>query len=63
MDRRPDWRGPLKLMTPPERIDCGWWHRQDMRRDYYMALATTGALLWVYRDRAQGKWFLHGFFS
>jgi protein ImuB len=62
-DRRPEWNGPLTLSRLPERIEQGWWDGGDLRRDYYLARNPTGAQLWVYRDRADRAWYLHGIFA
>ena len=68
VDGRPCRRGPLKLLTGPERIESGWWDSGeasgDIRRDYFIALSSDGCWLWIYRDaRLPGGWFLHGLFS
>ncbi|HEY3645877.1 MAG TPA: hypothetical protein VGM16_11115, partial [Gammaproteobacteria bacterium] len=52
---------PLKLIRGPERIEGGWWDGETWIRDYYQAVSSRGALLWVFH--AEGRWFLHGFFS
>lgn len=62
MGRRPCWQGPLELLSPTERIDGNWWDN-PLCRDYYLARSSTGALLWVYRERPSNRWFLQGFFS
>ena len=58
----PSAGGRLVALTPPERIESGWWDGQDIARDYYRMSAPGGAEHWVYRDRACGDWFLHGYF-
>lgn len=67
VDGRPYRRGPLQLLTGPERIESGWWdageHAGDVRRDYFIALSQDAAWLWIYRECAAGGWFLHGYFS
>lgn len=67
---RPHHRGPLQLLSGPERIESGWWDGGegdapgDLRRDYYVALTPDQCWLWIYRDwRAPGGWFLHGYFA
>lgn len=56
--------GPLTLLSGPERIEYGWWDDQPAIRDYFIARNAQQALLWIYRERvANGRWFLHGFFS
>lgn len=47
----------------PERIETGWWRGPTVRRDYYRVEATNGLRLWLFRDRADGRWFLHGVFE
>jgi protein ImuB len=75
IDGRPYRRGPLKLLAGPERIEAGWWDDEelrgeangaigDIRRDYFIALASDGCWLWIYRQcQVPGEWFVHGFFS
>jgi len=60
----PCWRGPLRLMSEPERIETGWWDGEDIARDYYTAIDTHGVRVWVFRERAAPHgWFLHGVFG
>lgn len=55
---------PLTLIAGPERIEYGWWDPQPAIRDYFIARDAKNALLWIYRERiAEGRWFLHGYFS
>ena len=68
VDGIPCRRGPLKLLTGPERIESGWADDVapvgDVRRDYFIAHAADEQCLWVYREcDAPGGWFLHGFFA
>jgi protein ImuB len=61
---RPQHHGALHLLEGPERIESGWWDDDDVRRDYYVAKDSHGALLWIYRECAgTKKWFLHGIFA
>jgi protein ImuB len=54
----------LRLVTGPERIESGWWDGGDVARDYYIARASDGRLLWIFREcRALRRWFLHGCFA
>lgn len=59
---------PLQLLAGPERLESGWWDGSLALRDYFIAQATGGALVWVYRSRlpvvgdAPG-WFLQGLFA
>jgi protein ImuB len=61
---RPCRGGVLELLAGPERIESGWWDGADIRRDYYVAGAISGARLWIYRECTKRKqWFLHGIFG
>ncbi|HTT00813.1 MAG TPA: DNA polymerase Y family protein [Steroidobacteraceae bacterium] len=60
----PQRHGPLHLLGEPERIESGWWEGEEVARDYYCAVDTRGARLWVFRERgAPHRWFLHGVFG
>lgn len=59
----PQYDGDLQLLTGPERIDTGWWDDQPVNRDYFVAQQTCGRLLWIYRDRSDQQWYLHGIFE
>ena len=54
---------PALLLSGPERIESGWWDGADVNRDYYVARAADGARLWVFRDPAEGAWYLQGLWS
>jgi protein ImuB len=69
---RPLWLLPKPKPLPPrpekkggvsERIESGWWDGADIRRDYYVVRTRAGAALWVFRDHADQRWYLHGFWS
>jgi protein ImuB len=63
-ERTPWLDGPLALHAGPERIESGWWDGADVGRDYFVAQGTTGARLWVFRERGgQERWFVHGIFA
>ena len=58
---RPCHDGELQLLAGPERIESGWWDGDDVRRDYYLARDTAGALLWIYREcHGAHRWLLQG---
>jgi protein ImuB len=71
----PVWQGrPLQLLSGPERLETGWWDADLVERDYFIAQADDGALVWIYRLRrpdlgdaaiATGSsgWFLQGQFG
>ena len=50
-DRDDDDEQPLELLAGPERIESGWWNGREAMRDYFIAQAGSGALVWVYRQR------------
>jgi protein ImuB len=57
-------RGPLRLVSEPERIESGWWDGGEIARDYYTAVDIHGVRLWVFRERtAPHGWYLHGVFG
>jgi protein ImuB len=60
---RPHHEGPLELLAGPERIESGWWDGGDVARDYFVARMQNEALVWIYRERGGGGWFLHGLFA
>lgn len=57
------YEGEVHLLSGPERIESGWWDRQDIGRDYYVAVSSHGQRLWVYRHRERRDWHLHGLFG
>jgi protein ImuB len=60
----PRRRGPLRLVSEPERIETGWWDGAEIARDYYTAIDIHGVHLWIFRERAAPHdWFLHGVFG
>jgi protein ImuB len=63
IDARPHHEGPLELLAGPERIESGWWDGGDVARDYFVARTRNEALVWIYRERGGGGWYLHGLFS
>jgi protein ImuB len=63
-DGLPRRRGALRLLGAPERIETGWWDGGEVARDYYAAVDSRGARLWVFREREPPhRWFLHGVFG
>ncbi|MBR7799513.1 DNA polymerase Y family protein [Undibacterium sp. FT137W] len=67
----PYYGSRLKLLSPAERIEAGWWNGQLVTRDYFIAECTQHYRYWIYRERiGQNKflheedaWFLHGVFG
>jgi protein ImuB len=60
---RPQLDGGLRMIDGPERIESGWWDGNDVGRDYFVAVGHGGERLWVFRDRADCRWYLHGRFG
>ena len=59
---------PLRVLAGPERIETGWWDAHPVQRDYFIAEAHDGALVWVFRHRlppppGEPVWFLQGLFG
>jgi protein ImuB len=51
--------GAVMRLLGPDRVAGGWWE-DPAERDYFFAETRTGEILWIYRDRRAGRWFLHG---
>lgn len=68
---RPCYGTRLKLMSPPERIEAGWWNGQLVTRDYFVAENAEHQRCWIYRERispsqqdhGEAAWYLHGVFG
>ena len=60
---RPLYRGTLTLVGGPERLESGWWDDEGIARDYFVARTGDGVQLWIYRDRRESAWYLHGLFG
>ena len=43
----------------PYVVSGGWW-RREVCREYHFVRLAGGEILWIYRDRARGRWFLQG---
>ena len=59
---------PLQLVSGPERIEAGWWDAAPTARDYFIAQAEDGSLVWLWRGRlpavpGAAQWFLQGRFG
>lgn len=60
------WSGqehPVTYASGPERIETGWWRGPDVRRDYYRVTVASGLQFWVFRDRDDHGWYMHGFYA
>ena len=47
---------------PIERLEDSWWET-SRGRDYYFALSPRGEFVWLYYDRIETQYYLHGFFD
>ena len=63
-DGCPSLQGQLALIAGPERIECGWWDGEEVRRDYFVAANPNGETFWIFREhRDPSAWYLHGVFA
>jgi protein ImuB len=66
---RPFYGSPLKMVSPGERIEAGWFDGELVTRDYFVAQADDQSCYWIYRERISSRdaedprWFLHGLFG
>jgi len=66
---RPYYGSRLRPVSPPERIEAGWWNGRLVTRDYYIAAGADHCHYWIYRERIgdvdglEPHWYLHGFFG
>ena len=60
--KRPAYQGVLSLIHGPHRVTSHWWSTL-YSRDYYIARQSSGRLIWVYYDRQQAEWYLHGLYA
>lgn len=69
---RPVYEGELQLLLGPQRVEGGWWDRDDaagetrnVMRDYWVAQSPKAGVLWVFQTRlnAVPAWYLHGHFA
>ena len=73
----PQYKGPLRLLTRPQRIEAGWWDEQGKGlalRDYFIARSENAGLVWIFRERPacrpdsesqpeQASWYLQGLYA
>ena len=71
----PCYRGPLRKLVGPQRVEAGWWGGkedggQPAMRDYYVAESPEAGLVWIFRERpsarfspAEVRWYLQGFYA
>lgn len=49
----------ITKIAGPYLLEGGWWQRLT-HREYHLVETLKGEVLWVYYDRQQSRWFLHG---
>jgi protein ImuB len=54
-----EWQRARSNLTGPYVIAGGWWSG-GVRREYFFARTSDGALLWVYFDHRRQQFFLQG---
>lgn len=69
---RPIYQGELQLLLGPQRVEGGWWDRDETTgqsrhavRDYWVARSPLAGVLWVFQTRLaeEPAWYLHGVFA
>jgi protein ImuB len=67
---RPFYGSSLRIMSPAERIEAGWFDGELVTRDYFVAQADDRSCYWIYLERISSRdaeeeprWFLHGLFG
>ena len=59
---QPQYQGALQIIHGPDRVVSHWWSSLQSR-DYYIARQQSGRLLWLFFNRSQRTWYLHGLFA
>jgi protein ImuB len=69
---RPYYQGELQMLAGPQRVDGGWWDRDEAAgqirhvvRDYWVAQSAQAGVLWVFQTRLDEApaWYLHGVYA
>jgi len=53
---KPLWRGPLRTVAGPQRLETGWWTSTDGQapqravRDYFIAESPGAGLVWIFQE-------------
>src|SRR5262249_34548233 len=47
----------------PAHVETGWWDGAGVARAYFEARRESGEEMWVYRDAASGRGYVHGWFG
>jgi protein ImuB len=56
------WRGRIRLIAGPERIQGLWW-QTPTARDYFVAHRNDNVRLWIFHDLHKQSWFVQGIFG
>lgn len=71
-NHRPVYQGELQLLAGPQRVESGWWDRDEeaesvrlVVRDYWLAESRHAGNLWVFQAKVDDgvAWYLHGIFG
>lgn len=62
-NERPWYGETLLCIGRAERIESGWWDGEPIARDYFLAIGASGRRYWVFQQRSDHRWFLHGLFD
>lgn len=66
---RPFYGTPLRMVSPGERVEAGWFGGELVTRDYFVAESDDAVCYWIYRERVgsrddeDARWYLHGLFG
>ncbi|WP_176060206.1 DNA polymerase Y family protein [Paraburkholderia sp. BCC1876] len=66
---RPFYGTPLRMVSPGERVEAGWFDGELVTRDYFVAESDDAVCYWIYRERVgsrddeEARWYLHGLFG
>ena len=67
---RPFYGSSLRMVSPAERIEAGWFDGALVTRDYFVAQGEDRNCYWIYLERISSRdaeeeprWFLHGLFG
>jgi len=56
-------RHAVAQASGPTRLEGEWWTDSPLARDYFEVATDDGGRYWLYRDHADGRFYLHGVFD
>lgn len=72
----PCWRGPLRRLIGPQKVETGWWRNPEQGggrsalREYFVAESPGAGLVWIFRERSpthfdagEVRWYLQGLYA